>query len=87
MAVRPSKVGQRRQVVIPKEVYDELGLTEGDFVEFQSRKGEVIIKAKRRVDADDLLSPAELKLLRQAEKEAAQGKVKSWKRVKHDVGI
>jgi AbrB family looped-hinge helix DNA binding protein len=28
-----SKLGQRRQVVIPKEICDELGLREGDVVE------------------------------------------------------
>ena len=28
-----SKLGLRRQVVIPKEICEELGLQEGDFVE------------------------------------------------------
>ena len=31
--MRISKLGQRRQVVIPKEICDELGLREGDVVE------------------------------------------------------
>ena len=32
-AMAISKVGQRRQVVIPKEICEDLGLKEGDFVE------------------------------------------------------
>jgi AbrB family looped-hinge helix DNA binding protein len=42
-----SKLGQRRQIVIPKEICDELGLQEGDFVEVTSAKGLVIIKPKK----------------------------------------
>ncbi len=46
-----SKLGQRRQVVIPQEICDELGLQEGDFVEVTSAEGRVIIKPKKLVDA------------------------------------
>jgi AbrB family looped-hinge helix DNA binding protein len=42
-----SKVGQRRQVVIPKGVFDELGLHEGDFVEVTRRKNAFLIKPKK----------------------------------------
>lgn len=52
-----SKLGQRRQVVIPKEICDELGLQEGDFVEVTSTDGKVIIKPKKLVDADEILTP------------------------------
>ncbi len=31
------KIGQRRQVVIPKEIFDALGLRTGDFVEVKPR--------------------------------------------------
>lgn len=47
-----SKVGQRRQIVIPKEISDELGLHEGDFVEVTRDKSVVIITPKKLVDAD-----------------------------------
>lgn len=53
-----SKLGQRRQVVLPKEICDELGLEEGDFVEVTSVEGKVIIKPKKLVDADDVLTHA-----------------------------
>jgi AbrB family looped-hinge helix DNA binding protein len=54
-----SKLGQRRQVVIPKEICDELGLKEGDFVEVTSTAGKVVIKPKKLVDADDVLTPSQ----------------------------
>lgn len=52
-----SKLGQRRQVVIPKQIWDELGLQTGDYVEVQRVKGTVVIKPKKLVDADDVLTP------------------------------
>lgn len=52
-----SKVGQRRQVVIPKEICEDLGLKEGDFVEVKESKGVVLIKPKKLVDFDDILTP------------------------------
>ncbi len=52
-----SKLGQRRHVVIPQEICDELGLQEGDFVEVTRHQGSVIIKPKKLVDADEVLTP------------------------------
>ena len=47
------KVGVSRQVVIPKKLYDSLGIAPGDFIEFQrSKRGEIIMKPKRLVDID-----------------------------------
>jgi AbrB family looped-hinge helix DNA binding protein len=54
-----SKLGQRRQVVIPKEICEKLGLEEGDFVEVTSAQGKVIIKPKKLIDADEVLTPAQ----------------------------
>jgi AbrB family looped-hinge helix DNA binding protein len=54
-----SKLGQRRQVVIPKEICDELGLAEGDFVEVTRAEGKIIITPKKLVDADQMLTPAQ----------------------------
>src|SRR5712691_1904509 len=52
-----SKVGQRRQVVIPKAIFEALGLQTGDFVEVKQGKGTVVIKPKKLVDADEVLTP------------------------------
>ena len=51
------KIGQRRQVVIPKDIFDALGLRTGDFVEVQKVKGTVVITPKKLVDADEVLTP------------------------------
>jgi AbrB family looped-hinge helix DNA binding protein len=54
-----SKLGQRRQIVIPKEICDELGLEEGDFVEVARAESRIIITPKKLVDADEILTPAQ----------------------------
>ena len=51
-----SKLGQRRQVVIPKEICEDLGIDVGDFVEVQQVSGTVVIKPKKLVDADEVLT-------------------------------
>jgi AbrB family looped-hinge helix DNA binding protein len=74
-----SKLGQRRQVVIPKEICDEVGLEEGDFVEVTSTAGKVIIKPKKVVDADEVLTPAQRavidKRLAEADEDIKEGRV------------
>ena len=67
-----SKLGQRRQVVIPKQIWDELGLETGDYVEVQQVKGTVVITPKKLVDRDDELTPAQRAVIdaRLAEAEA-----------------
>jgi AbrB family looped-hinge helix DNA binding protein len=77
-----SKLGQRRQVVIPKEICDELGLHEGDFVEVTSTEGQVIIKPKKLVDADDVLTPEEEKIVRKGEAQLKKGEHVAWDDVK-----
>ena len=77
-----SKLGQRRQVVIPKEICDELGLHEGDFVEVTSTEGLVIIKPKKLVDADDVLTREEEKVVRKGEAQLKKGEHVAWDDVK-----
>ena len=82
-----SKLGQRRQVVIPKEICDELGLHEGDFVEVTSTEGQVIIKPKKLVDADDVLTPEEEKLVRKGEAQLKKGQHVAWNDVKSQLKL
>ena len=53
------KIGQRRQVVIPKDICEDLGLAAGDYVEVQQVKNTVVIKPKKVVDANEVLTPAQ----------------------------
>jgi AbrB family looped-hinge helix DNA binding protein len=82
-----SKLGQRRQVVIPKEICDELGLQEGDFVEVSRVEGVVIIKPKKVVDADDVLTPEEEKVVRKGEADLKKGKHVAWDDVKKQLKL
>src|SRR5712691_13541456 len=77
------KIGQRRQVVIPKEIFDALGLQTGDFVEVKQVKGTVVIKPKMLVDADDVLTPEEEAIVRKGEQQLRQGKSQPWSQIKH----
>jgi AbrB family looped-hinge helix DNA binding protein len=82
-----SKLGRRRQVVIPKEICDELGLHEGDFVEVTSTEGQVIIKPKKLVDADDALTSEEEKLVREGEAQLKKGQHVAWDDVKRQLKL
>jgi AbrB family looped-hinge helix DNA binding protein len=79
------KIGQRRQVVIPKEIFDELGLQVGDFVEVKQVKGTVVIKPKKLVDAEDMLTPAEEKMVRQGEAQLRRGEYVTLEALEHEL--
>jgi len=80
---RLGRVGQRRQVVIPREILDTLKLRTGDLVAFTRHKNGVLMKAKRAVDPDDTLTPAEAKIVRRGEAQLKRGESKLWRAVKH----
>ena len=82
-----SRIGQRRQVVIPKVVFDSLGLEEGDFVEVTAEDRRVVMRPKRLVDLDDTLAPAEALRVRAALTEVRKGRTKRWKQLKHELGV
>lgn len=79
------KIGQRRQVVIPKEICEELGLGTGDFVEVTQVHRTVVIKPKKIVDADDALTPEEETIVREGERQLREGKSRSWSQIQHDL--
>ena len=80
-----SKLGLRRQVVIPKEICEELGLQEGDFVEVGVEKGAVTVKPKKLVDPDDILTPEEEKLVRKGEMQLKKGRSVLWEDLKKEL--
>jgi AbrB family looped-hinge helix DNA binding protein len=80
---RIGRVGQRRQVVIPREILETLKLKAGDAVAFAEQKNGVLIKPKRIVDPDATLSPAEAKSVRRGEAQLKRGESKPWRVVKH----
>ena len=80
---RIGRVGQRRQVVIPREIFETLCMRVGDFVAFAQRGNGVLIKPKRMVDAADVLTPEEAKIVRRGEAQLKRGESKPWRTVKN----
>lgn len=76
------KLGQRRQVVIPKELCEDLGFEEGGFVEIKRQGNALVIKPKKVIDADDVLTPEEEKLVRKGEKDLRKGRSVTWAEAK-----
>jgi AbrB family looped-hinge helix DNA binding protein len=81
-----SRIGQRRQVVIPKNIFNELGLEEGDFMEITAERGRVFMKPKKLVDADEVLTPAEERKVKRGEAQIKRGQSRPWHAVKRDLG-
>jgi len=73
-----SRLGKRRQVVIPKDICDATGLHEGDFVEVTRRNGRIVITPSAKLDLEDTLTPEEEKLVRKGERQLRQGKYVLW---------
>jgi len=81
---RIARVGQGRQVVIPREILDTLKIQKGDFVAITKQQNGVLIKKREPVvDSDDTLTTAEAKIVRRGEAQLKRGESKPWRVVKH----
>ncbi len=81
------RIRTNRQVTIPKKVFDDLGLREGDFVEVTRSENAVLIKPKKLVDPEDALTPEEKKIVEKGFDELKRGKSVPWSKVKHGLGL
>jgi AbrB family looped-hinge helix DNA binding protein len=81
-----SRIGQRRQVVIPKAVFDAMQLREGDFLEVTVERGRLAMQPKRLVDVDDVLTKSDATKVRQGEAQLKAGRSRPWRTVKHELG-
>ena len=79
------RVGERRQVVIPREICETLQLQEGDFVAFTKQPNGVLIRPKRLVDPDDVLTAKEATLLKKAEQQMGRGESLSLAELVHEL--
>jgi AbrB family looped-hinge helix DNA binding protein len=80
-----SKLGQRRQVVIPKVIWEDLGFKTGDFVEVERVEGTVVIKPKKLVDAEDVLTPEEEEMVRRGEEQIRWGEYVTLEKLEHEM--
>jgi bifunctional DNA-binding transcriptional regulator/antitoxin component of YhaV-PrlF toxin-antitoxin module len=82
---RIGRVGQRRQVVIPRDMLETLKIREGDFVAFSKQANGVLIKPKRLVDAEDTLTREESAVIGKARREMQKGKHVTLAQLEHDL--
>jgi AbrB family looped-hinge helix DNA binding protein len=80
-----SRIGQRRQVVIPKRAFEALHLQEGDFVEVTVEHGRLALQPKRLVDVGDILTESEAATVREGETQLKSGRSKPWRTVRHEL--
>jgi len=81
------KIRTNRQVTIPKIISDSLGLKEGDFVEVTSNGSDIVIRPKRLVDSEDVLSREEEELVERGFNQLKKGEYVAWKELKHELGL
>ena len=82
-----SRLGQRRQVVIPERICKELGIRQGDFVEVTRRKDHVVIRPKRLVDPEDTLTAEEERAVARGFRQLKRGEYVDWEALKNELGL
>jgi AbrB family looped-hinge helix DNA binding protein len=80
---RIGRLGQRRQIVIPREIVESLRMRAGDFLAITQEDNAIIVKPKRMMDAYDGLTREEAKIVRRGEAQLKRGESKSWRDVKN----
>ncbi len=81
------KIRTNRQVTVPKVIFDDLGLKEGDYVDVSLQGSDIVIRPKRLVDLEDTLSPEEEKLVEQGFRELRQGKSVAWSVLRDELDV
>jgi hypothetical protein len=80
---RIGRLGQRRQVVILREMVENLRMRAGDFLTITQEDNAIVVKRKRMVDADEGLTKEEAKIVRRGEAQLKRGQSKPWRDVKN----
>ncbi|MGA2593463.1 MAG: AbrB/MazE/SpoVT family DNA-binding domain-containing protein [Bryobacteraceae bacterium] len=80
------RIDQRRQVVIPKKIFDALAVEKG-LVEVTAENGRVAMTPRKHVDADDMLTIGEAKKVRHALKQLKAGKTQPWPQIKRELDL
>lgn len=83
-----SKLGNRRQVVIPQAICDQIGLKAGDFLEIvRSENNQILLKPKKLVDWEDTLTPEEEEMVARGLRDIEEGRVLSLSELKNELGL
>ena len=78
-------MGLKFPSVIPKNIWERLGLRVGDYVEVEAERGRVVIKPKKLVDADLVLTPEEELLVRKGREELRRGECSTLEELDHEL--
>lgn len=83
-----SKLGQRRQIVIPKNICDLVGIDVGDFLEVSlSPEHKIIITPKKLVDLDDSFTSDEEQSIQRGLRDIQDGNFISLSELKNELGL
>ena len=83
------KIRTNRQITIPKLIFDDLGLKEGEFVEVTQTKGNrVVITPKKLLDiSEEILTPEEEDSIHKGEEQLKKGEYVEWKALKKTIKL
>ncbi len=79
------KININRQVTIPKRIFDEMGLKEGDFVEVTRNKNTVVVKPKKLVNLEAVLTAEEEKVVAKGFGQIQKGEYETLDQLKHEL--
>lgn len=80
------KIRSKRQLTIPKIIFDDLGLKEGDYLEITRSKNRIVIKPKK-IDQDDILTPEEEKFVEKGFEQLKRGECVNWEELKNELDL
>jgi AbrB family looped-hinge helix DNA binding protein len=69
------KVRTKRQITIPKTIFNDLGLKEGDYVEIIRSKNHIIIKPKK------------IKIVEKGIEQLKHGECMNWEDLRNELGL
>ena len=87
VAVPTVKAGKSRQVVIPKEIWDEMDFAPGEYFDVKVIKGNLVFVPKKLINRDELLSPEDEASLTKGLAELNSGKGMKWGEFKKKHGL
>lgn len=79
------KIRTNRQVTIPKKIFDEMGLREGEYIEVVRSENHIVLRPKKLVDPDDTLTAEEADIVRKGEGQLRQGEYLDLNDLEHEL--
>jgi len=82
-----TKLGQYGQVVIPKDIREDLGLEAGDLMDVRQNRGTVIIRPRKPLDSEDTFTPEEERVISKGIRQLRQGESVDWEDLKRSMRL